>query len=363
MTALAPTLQAFFTDRLARQRHASPATAAAYRDTFRLLLGFVTERTGKAPSMLSFEDLDAPVIVAFLQHLETDRHNSARTRNARLAALRSLFRYAAVCHPEHAAVIARVLAIPQKRFDKAIVAFLTPAEIEALLAAPDPHRWEGRRDRALLTLAVQTGLRVSELLGLNCGDITLGTGAHVRCDGKGRKQRAVPLTTGTVAVLRVWLRERGGLPTDPLFPTRTGRRLSRDAIERRVATHTAAAAKDCPSLHGKRLTPHVLRHTSAMALLQAGVDTSVIALWLGHEDVRTTQIYLHADLAIKERALARTAPISAKPGRYRPQTPSSRSSRACDYADTPTSDPRPQPTPQGLTAAMQGPVGIIPPSA
>ena len=311
MTALAPTLQSFFTDRLARQRQASPATVAAYRDTFRLLLGYVANKTGRSPSTLGIEDLDAPVIVAFLSHLEVDRHNSARTRNARLAAIRSLFHYAAVCHPEHAAVIARVLAIPQKRHDKNIVAFLTSDEVDTLVAAPDPNRWEGRRDRTLLVLAVQTGLRVSELAGLNCGDVTLGTGAHVRCEGKGRKQRAVPLTTSTTAVLRVWLRERGGLPADPLFPTRTGRRLSRDAIEQRLTVHTTTAARTCESLHGKQLTPHVLRHTAAMALLQAGVDVSVIALWLGHEDIRSTQIYLHADLAIKERALARVAPNGA----------------------------------------------------
>jgi integrase/recombinase XerD len=321
VTALAPTLQAFFTDRLARQRRASPHTIAAYRDTFRLLLRFVTERTGKAPSMLSVDDLDAPVITAFLDHLETQRGNGARTRNARLAAVRSLFRYAALCHPEHAEVIARVLAIPQKRFDKTIVSFLTAPEIDALLNAPDTSRWEGRRDRALLALATQTGLRVSELIGLDCGDIHLDTGAHVRCLGKGRKQRAVPLTTSTVAVLRVWLQVRGGLPDDPLFSTRTGRRLSRDAVERRLTTHTTTATQHCPTLQGKHLTPHVLRHTAAMALLHAGVDTSVIALWLGHEDVRSTQIYLHADLAIKERALARTTPHGAKPGRYRPPDP------------------------------------------
>lgn len=321
MTALAPTLQAFFTERLLRQRHASPATVAAYRDTFRLLLGFVAGRTGTTPSALGIEDLDAPVISAFLEHLELDRHNSARTRNARLAAIRSLFHYAAVCHPEHAAIIARVLAIPQKRFDKAIISFLTAHEVDALIDAPNPDRWEGRRDRALLTVAIQTGLRVSELCGLNCGDLSLDTGAHLRCQGKGRKHRAVPLTAGTVAILRVWLRERGGLPAEPLFPTRTGRRLTRGAVERRVTTHAATAAQRCPSLRNKQLTPHVLRHTAAMALLHAGVDVSVIALWLGHEDVRSTQIYLHADLAIKERALALVAPSGAKPGRYRPPDP------------------------------------------
>lgn len=321
MTALAPTLQAFFTDRLARQRQVSPATVAAYRDTFRLLLRFVADRTGKTPSALGIEDLDAPVITAFLDHLEAERHNSARTRNARLAAIRSLFHYASVRHPEHASVIARVLAIPQKRFDKAIVSYLTDTEAAALLDAPNPDRWEGRRDRALLAVAVQTGLRVTELCDLNCGDLSLGAGAHLRCNGKGRKERAVPLTANTVAVLRAWLRERGGLPVEPLFPSRTGRRLTRWAIERRVAAHGTVAARRCPTLHDKKLTPHALRHTTAMALLHAGVDISVITLWLGHEDMRSTQMYLHADLAIKERALALVAPNDAKPGRYTPPDP------------------------------------------
>jgi site-specific recombinase XerD len=321
VTTLAPTMQAFFSERLARQRLASPRTVAAYRDTFRLLLSFVHEHTGKSPSTLDLSDLDAPTISAFLDHLENDRHNSPRTRNARLAAVRSLFRYAALRHPEHAALIQRVLAIPPKRYDKLTVAFLDPTEIDALVNAPDLTRWEGRRDRALILLAVQTGLRISELIGLDCTDVTLDAAPHVRCEGKGRKQRAVPLTTTTVAVLRVWMRERNGRPDEPLFPTRTGRRLSRDAIERRVAAHTATATRGCPSLQGKRLTPHVLRHTSAMQLLHAGVDTAVIALWLGHADIRSTQIYLHADLAIKERALARTTPASARPGRYRPPDP------------------------------------------
>lgn len=321
MTALAPTLQTFFTERLTRQRQVSPATVAAYRDTFRLLLGFIGDRTGKAPSKIGIEDLDAPAISAFLDHLEAERHNSARTRNARLAAIRSLFHYAAVRHPEHAAVIARVLAVPQKRFDKATVSYLTDSEVAVLLDTPDADRWEGRRDRALLAVAIQTGLRVTELTNLDCGDVSLDTGAHLRCEGKGRKQRAVPLTANTVAVLRVWLHERGGLPAQPLFPTRTGRRLTRGAVERRVAAHSTTAARRCPSLSDKKLTPHVLRHTTAMALLHAGVDISVIALWLGHEDIRSTQMYLHADLAIKERALALVAPNGATPGRYTPPDP------------------------------------------
>lgn len=321
MSLLAPTLQAFFTERLARQRQASPATVAAYRDSFRLLLAFACNHTGKAPSALTFDDLDAPTITAFLTHLEADRRNTARTRNARLAAIRALFRYAALCHPEHSATIARVLAIPQKRFDNAIVTFLTRDEAQALIDAPDPLRWEGRRDQAILALTVQTGLRVSEITGLNCEHVAIGTGAHVTCTGKGRKQRVVPLTTATANTLRAWTRERGGLPADPLFPTRTGRRLSRDAIARRVAAHVTTATGHCPSLATKQVTPHVLRHSAAMALLQAGVDVSVIALWLGHEDIRSTQTYLHADLAIKERALARTNQASTTPGRFRPPDP------------------------------------------
>ena len=318
MTLIAPTLQAFFTDRLAQQRQASPRTIAAYRDTLRLLLGFVLAQTGKMPSQLDWDDLDAAMITAFLNHLENDRHNTTRTRNVRLTAIRSLFSYAALRHPEHALLIQRVLAIPPKRFDKRIVTFLSATEVDALLAAPDQARWEGRRDRVLMLLAIQTGLRVSELTGLNCCDVTLGVGANVRCEGKGRKQRAVPLTGPVEALLRPWLTERGGHPEDPLFPTRTGRRLSRDAIALRVSTHAATAAKRCPSLLGKRIHPHVLRHSCAMSLLQAGVDTSVIALWLGHAGVRSTDAYVHADISIKERALALTTPTPAKPGRYRP---------------------------------------------
>lgn len=321
MSLLAPTLQGFFTERLVRQRQASPATVASYRDSLRLFLGFVAQRTGKAPSALGFDDLDTGTITAFLTHLETERNNTARTRNNRLAAIRALFRYAALRHPEHAELIARVLAIPQKRHDKAIVTFLTYDEAQALLAAPDPGRWEGRRDRALLALAVQTGLRLAELTNLDCGSITLGAGAHLACTGKGRKQRTVPLTTNTAAVLRTWTRERAGLAADPLFPTRTGRRLSPDAVQRRVTLHVTTARAHCPSLAAKNVTPHVLRHTAAMALLQAGVDVSVIALWLGHEDIRSTQAYLHADLAIKERALAATTATTAKPGRFRPADP------------------------------------------
>ena len=318
MTAIAPTLQSFFTERLARQRQASPATMASYRNTFRLLLQFVQQRTGKPPSLLDWDNLGVEVISAFLDHLEHDRRNSPRSRNTRLAAVRSLFRYAALRHPEHAQLIQQVLAIPQKRYDKTTVPFLEPDEVEALLAAPDPDRWEGRRDHALIAVAVQTGLRLAELTGITRGDIQLGVGAHIRCTGKGRKERCVPLTASTAMTLRIWLLERGGARDDPLFPTRTGRRLSEDAVEARIATHKAVAAQHCPSLATKRLTPHTLRHTCAMTLLRAGVDVSVIALWLGHADIRSTQAYLHADLTIKERALARTTPATSKPGRYHP---------------------------------------------
>ena len=318
MTALAPTLQAFFTSRLIRQRQASPSTIASYRDTWRLLLGYCSARTGKQPSDLQITDLDAPLIAAFLNHLEQDRGNSARTRNARLAAIHSLFGYAALQHPEHAELIARVLAIPPKRFDKALVTWLAEDELDALLAAPDKTTWAGRRDHAMILLAAQTGLRISELTGLAISDVRLGAGPHVSCHGKGRKQRITPLTKTTVTVLRAWLAERHAQPGQPLFPNRTGGRLSRDAVERRLASHLATATQHCPSLRTKNVTAHTLRHTAAMRLLHAGVDTSVIALWLGHEQTDTTQIYLHADLKLKEKALARTTPPHTKPGRYKP---------------------------------------------
>ena len=318
MTTIAPTLQAFFTDRLVRQRQASPHTIAAYRDTLRLLLVFAATQTGNQVSRLDIADLDAPLIAAFLDHLQHHRGNTTRTRNARLAAIHSLFRFAALRHPEHAADIQRVLAIPSKRSDRAIVTFLTDGEVDALLASPDPTNWTGRRDHALLLLAAQTGLRASELTALTCADVHLGVGAHVSCHGKGRKHRITPLTAGTVAVLRVWLTQRAGKPTDPLFPTRQGRPLSLDALQHRITHHAARAARACPSLASKNITPHALRHTAAMRLLHAGVDTTVIALWLGHQSVNTTQIYLHADLTLKQQALDKTTPPTSTPGRYQP---------------------------------------------
>jgi integrase/recombinase XerD len=318
VSALAPAVEAFFTDRLAHQRQASPHTVAAYRDTFRLLLAFVYQRSGKAPCSLDFADLDATVIGDFLTHLETHRGNSVRTRNARLAAIHSFFHFAAFRHPEHAALIQRVLAIPHKRFERALVTFLDRPEIEALLTAPDRSTFIGRRDHTLLLLAVQTGLRLSELTGLRLQDVHLSSGSHLRCFGKGRKERITPLTRQSVAVLKTWLHEHAGQPDDLLFPSRLGGRLSADAVQRLVRNYAQIASRRRPSLDAKAVTPHVLRHTNAMQLLTSGVDTSVIALWLGHESVQTTQIYLHADLSLKERALARTAPPLTKPGRYRP---------------------------------------------
>jgi len=311
-------LEAFFMDRLMRQRQASPHTIASYRDTFRLLLEFVQLRVKKSPSALSLEDLDAPLIGAFLDYLERERGISARTRNVRLAAIHSFFKYAAFHQPAQSALIQRVLAMPSKRYDRAPIEFLGRSEADALVAAADQRTWIGRRDRALLLLAVQSGLRVSELVGLRCQDVVLGSGAHVRCQGKGRKERCTPLRKEVVTVLRGWLREQNGRPADPLFPNVRGGQLSRDAVEDLLAKHVRTASLCCPSLKRKRVSPHVLRHSAAMDLLQHDVDRSVIALWLGHESVETTQMYLHANMQLKEAALARTTPLNVRAGRYRP---------------------------------------------
>src|SRR2546425_4938744 len=318
MTPLAPLLEAFFTDRLRRQRSASPNPVAASRDAFRLLPRFAQDRLGTAASNLALRDLDAPLIGAFLDHLETARRNGARTRNARLAAIRSFFRFVAPREPAHAACIHRVLAIPQKRCDRRVVNFLTRPELDAILASPDHTRWMGRRDHLLLLLAVETGLRVSELVHLRIGDVVLGASSYLRCHGKGRKERMTPLSRRTAARLRWWLQERKAAPSDPIFAARHGGALSRDAVERLLTKYTMAATATCPALTHKTVSPHVLRHTTAVNLLQAGVDRAVIALILGHESVETTQMYLDADLATKERALALTTPVGVQHGRYRP---------------------------------------------
>ena len=310
-------LQSFFCERLIRQRQASPHTISSYRDTFRLLLQFAQRRLHKPPSRFELEDIDAPMVTAFLNDLENSRKITARSRNLRLTAIRSFFNYAAYEEPAHAQEIRRVLAIPCKRYSRTLVQFLNRAEIDALLAAPDQRTWLGRRDHALLLVAVQTGLRLSELTGLQTQDVHLATGAHVRCSGKGRKERCTPLTKHTVAALKAWLHESAKGTSQWLFPSTRGGRLSADAVQDLLAKHVAVAAQGCPSLRKKRVTPHVLRHAAAMELLQSGVDQSVIALWLGHESVETTQIYIDADLALKEKALAKTTPTSSKQRRFR----------------------------------------------
>ena len=318
MTSINATLPSFFTDRLVRQKDASSHTIAAYRDTVRLLLVFAADKHKMPASSLQWDHLDASDITDFLDHLQQDRGNSARTRNARLSGIHSLFRYAALRHPEHAASLARVLAIPPQRIDRHLVDYLDDKECEALLAAPDRNTWTGRRDYTFLLVAIQTGLRISEMLSLTVSDIHLGAGAHVSCRGKGRKDRITPLTAKTVTALRDWEKERRPAHTPVVFPGRTGERLSRDAIEHRITIHTRTATTGCPSLADKHVTAHVLRHTTAMRLLHAGVDTSVIALWLGHEQVGTTQIYIVADLKVKEAAIDRTRPLNSPRGRYRP---------------------------------------------
>lgn len=321
ITPLAPLLEGFFHDRLLRQRQASPHTVASYRDTFRLLLTFANSRVGKAPSDLLLEDLDAELIAAFLDHLETDRNNSPRTRNQRLAAIRSLFKYVAFQEPAHSALIQRVLAIPAKRCDHKLVSFLTEPEIKALLKAPDRTSWIGRRDHLLMLLAIQTGLRVAELASLRANQVVLGPGAHIRCQGKGRKERITPLGTKVASLLRGWLREQRASSSAPVFPSCRGDQLSRDAIERLVAKHATCAQGTCPSLKEKRVTPHVLRHTTAVRILRATHDLAAVALVLGHQSIDTTRIYIDADLSIKESAIARTAPPHVGSRRYRPPEP------------------------------------------
>ena len=316
--AFAPLCQSFFTKRLIAQRRASPHTVAAYAQTFRLLVRYAQERLGTPPSKLALAQLDAPFLASFLDQLEGQRANAARSRNARLAALRSFYHYASLEVPEHAALIQRVLAIPYKRLSRPLVGYLTREEIDAILSSVDQSTNLGRRNHAILLLAVQTGLRLSEITALRRRDVALGAGAHARCEGKGRKERCTPLTKPVVAALRAWMQELGGDDDRPLFPNSNGGRLSADAVQHLVKKHAAAACAVCPSLATKRVTPHVLRHTAAMELLQAGVDRAMIAIWLGHESLDTTQIYLDANLALKQAVLAKTHPVTSQPGKYKP---------------------------------------------
>ncbi|BAO92665.1 site-specific integrase [Caballeronia cordobensis] len=316
--SLAPLLESFFTQRLMQQRQASPHTISSYRDTFRQFLKFAEQRLHKSPSRMDFKEIDAPLIIAFLDDLEKRQGVSVRSRNLRLTAIHSFFRYAAFEAPAHSAQIQRVLAIPSKRFTRTMVNFLTRPEVDALLSAPDERIWSGRRDHAFLLLAVQTGLRLSEMTSLKRDDLVLGAGAHVRVIGKGRKERCTPIARSTLAVLKSWLREPQRGAEDVLFPSAKGERLSVHGVQYMLNKHRETASKECPSLQLKRVTVHCLRHTMAMDLLQAGIDRSVIALWLGHESVETTQIYLEATLAMKEQALAKTSPLRGKAGRFKP---------------------------------------------
>jgi site-specific recombinase XerD len=314
-------LQRFFTDRLLKQLGASPHTIAAYRDAFRLLLRFASEGLKRRPSQIRIEDLDVALLGKFLNHLEVNRGNQPRTRNNRLAAIHAFFQYVAVSEPALALQCQRVLAIPPKRYQRRSVEFLAEEEAAALLASPNPETWIGRRDRALLLLAIQTGLRNSEIRALRREDVQLGVGAHLRCFGKGRKMRCTPLRPDVSVIVKEWMSELHGGPDQPLFPSANGSRLSADALQRLVAKHVAIARRTCPSLRTKKVTPHTLRHGAAMALLRGGVDLSVIALWLGHESTETTQVYLHADMKLKEKALARTTSSRLAPHRFKPRDP------------------------------------------
>lgn len=320
MTALtlSALIQKYFTDRLYTQLEASPHTIASYRDSFRLLLRFAGKKTVKTPTKLTVNDLDVEMIVSFLDDIERHRKNSARSRNTRLAAIRSFFRFVAIHEPAYMHQCQKILNLPGKRYVKRNVEFLNSTEMQALLNAPDCSKWIGCRDHALLTIALQTGLRASELINLRCCDVVLDTGAHVRCEGKGRKHRATPLRRETVTVMKNWLKRRGGSDLEPLFPTIRGDKMSRDALEHLVKRHVKTASKLCPSLIGKRISPHVLRHSTAMDLLHHGIDQTVIALWLGHESIETTQIYIHADMNLKEKALARMSKPEISPARYKP---------------------------------------------
>lgn len=320
MTVLAPTLQAFFTTYLTGQKAASRHTIAAYRDTWRLLLTYLKTRQHRPPASIDFADLSADTITAFLTYLETDRHNSVSTRNARLATIHALFHYAAFLHPEHADLIRRVLAIAPKNNGRPLISYLSDVEVDVLLRTPPASRWVGRRDRLIMLTLITTGLRVSELTSLTWADLQLSRPAHAVCHGKGRKDRITPLNPDTSRDLLAWQKEnRTPEHSQPVFtPQGTRRPMTVDAVEQRLRVHAATAARTCPTLVEKTLTPHVLRHTTAMRMLAAGIDVATISLWLGHESIESTSAYLHADLGIKQRALDRTAPPETCPGRYIP---------------------------------------------
>jgi len=314
---LAPHLQAFFAEFLVRQKQVSAQTIAAYRDAFRLLLRFIQETKGREPHELSLSELDASVILAFLDHLETQRHNTIRSRNARLAAIRTFFRFVALREPQCAEWVAQIMAIPVKRQVRKLVGYLTREEMECLLAVPDRESWLGRRNHAMLLTLYNTGARVSELIGLRHSQVSVGVHSFVHLRGKGRKERSVPLWKNTAQVLSSWLRENGAQGDPLVFPNARGAPLTRQGVNYILRKTVRQAIEDCPSLLGKRISPHLLRHSTAAHLLQAGVDPSVIALWLGHENVQTTHVYVEADLQMKENALNRLAPIGTNVRRFK----------------------------------------------
>lgn len=319
MNALAINLQTYFTTFAHTQRDLSANTISSYRDTWRMFLKYLTATLTVPTAELDFDAINATNVTGFLDHLEHERGNSPRTRNARLTAIRSVLGRALPDHPEHAATITQVLAIPPKRATRAVIEFLAPGEVDALLAAPDTTNWTGRRDHALLFLAVQTGLRISEICSSAIDDVHLGIGPNIACTGKGRRQRVTPLTRATVDIMTAYLAERITRPGSALFCGPHGQPLSRDALEHRLAKHLTTTTTTCPSLAGRHVTMHTLRHTAAMSLLAAGVDVSVIALWLGHADTHSTDAYLHADMSIKQAAIDRTRPPDVKPGTYQPE--------------------------------------------
>jgi integrase/recombinase XerD len=315
-SCLAPHVQAFFTHHLCQHKQASPQTIASYRDTFRLFLTFVKDTTGREPAALQVSDLDAPLVLQFLDYLEQQRGNTVRSRNLRLAALRTFVRFLVLRAPESLALVMRVLAIPIKRADKKLMGALTRAEVEALLAAPDRSCWVGRRDHALLLTLYNSGARVSEVTTLQRHQVCFGPPTFLQLTGKGRKERTVPLWPHTSRTLQAWFAELGEEGGRTAFPTTRGRPLSRDGVAHLLQRATHKAVTVCPSLRTKKVTPHILRHTTALHLLQAGVDIAVIALWLGHESIETTHVYLEIDLAHKEQALHKLAPVEGPLARF-----------------------------------------------
>ena len=311
-------VQEFFYQRLLQQQDVSSETVASYRDAFRLLLDYLQKTRRKQPSSVTLSDLDAPTITAFLLYLEKKRGNKPRTRNARLAAIRSFMKYAGARDPASLPIVQRVLAIPLKRFGRSVVCYLSRDEVTAIIEAPDASTWSGRRDQVLFDVFYNTGARVSEMTALRRADVRLDSSRSVQLAGKGRKQRMVPLRKSTAQRLREWMTQIDASPDTPLFPNREGRRLTRSGVEKRLAKAVHAATQRCPSLRAKRVSPHVLRHTTAMHMLQAEVDITVIALWLGHESTETTHLYVEANLAMKEQALSKVEEIPTKRLRYRP---------------------------------------------